>query len=75
MRAGNPIKTQSVAVVSALFGYFEEKRGTKRVEREIGRYFNETYTLSALLAGNQSAPSCAESDRAALGGRVLAENP
>jgi hypothetical protein len=56
MRAGNPIKTQSVAVVSALFGYFEEKR----VEREIGRYFNETYTLSALLAGNQSAPSCAE---------------
>jgi hypothetical protein len=71
MRAGNPIKTQSVAVVSALFGYFEEKRGTKRVEREIGRYFNETYTLSALLAGNQSAPSCAESDRAALGGKSL----
>jgi hypothetical protein len=33
--------------IRMLFGYFEEKRGTKRVEREIGRYFNETYPLSA----------------------------
>jgi hypothetical protein len=54
MRAGNPIKTQMFS--GMLFGYFEEKRGTKRVEREIGRYFNETYPLSALLAGNQVPP-------------------